>query len=91
MSIVAGSVDSKEKLAEISNDIGFPVAFSMSREMGEKVGAWWDEDRNFIQPSEFFMTGTGKVLASSYASSPIGRMEPEDALMLAKFIIDKSK
>ena len=91
MSIIAGSVDSEEKLAEISDDIGFPVAFGMSRDVSEKFGAWWDEERNFIQPSDFFMTGSGKVIASSYASSPIGRMEPEDAMMLAKFIIDKSK
>jgi hypothetical protein len=91
VSIVAGSVDSEEKLAEISNDIGFPVAYGMSREVGEKFGAWWDEERNFIQPSEFLMTGGGKVLASCYSSSPIGRIEPEDAMMLAKFIIDKSK
>ena len=87
VSIIAGSVDAEEKLSEISTDIGFPVAWGMTREMGDKVGAWWDEERNFIQPSDFFMTDTGKVLASSYASSPIGRMEPEDVLMLAKFII----
>ncbi len=77
-------------MAEISTDIGFPVACGITREMGNKIGAWWDEDRNFIQPSEFFMTNSGMVLASSYASSPIGRMDPEDALVLAKFIIEKS-
>jgi hypothetical protein len=77
-------------LSEISNDIGFPVAWGMTRDMGNKVGAWWDEERNFIQPSNFFMTNSGKVLASSYASSPVGRMEPEDVMMLANFIIKNS-
>ena len=90
VSIIAGSVDSEDKLSDISNDIGFPVAWGMTRDMGNKVGAWWDEERNFIQPSNFFITKSGKVLASSYASSPVGRMEPEDVMMLANFIIKNS-
>ena len=53
------------------------------------MSAWWDEGREFIQPSEFFMTGSGKVLASTYSSSPVGRMDPEDAVTLARFIIQR--
>ena len=66
-----------------------PAAWGMTRDMGDQVGAWWEEEREFIQPSEFFITGSGKVLASTYSSSPIGRMDPEDAVTLAKFIIKK--
>ena len=87
VSVFAGSVDSEEDTAEIAAEVGFPVAWGISRDTGDKIGAWWDTERNFIQPSEFFMTSSGKVLASTYSSSPIGRMEPEDALMLAQFII----
>ncbi len=90
VSIVAGCVDSEEKTAEVASELGFPVAWGMTRELGEQFGAWWDEGREFIQPSEFFMTGSGKVLASTYSSSPIGRMDPEDAVTLAKFIIQKA-
>jgi hypothetical protein len=89
ISIIAGSVDTEEKTAEVAAELGFPVAWGMTRNSGDKIGAWWDEDRNFIQPSEFFITNTGKVLASTYSSSPIGRMDPEDALSLARFIIKK--
>ena len=89
VSIVAGCVDSEEKTAEVAAELGFPVAWGMTREQGELVGAWWDEGREFIQPSEFFMTGSGKVLASTYSSSPVGRMEPEDAVTLARFIIQR--
>ena len=89
VSIVAGCVDSEEKTAEVAAELGFPVAWGMSREQGELVGAWWDEGREFIQPSEFFMTGSGKVLASTYSSSPVGRMDPEDAVTLARFIIQR--
>ena len=89
VSIVAGCVDSEEKTAEVAAELGFPVAWGMTREQGDLVGAWWDEGREFIQPSEFFMTGSGKVLASTYSSSPVGRMDPEDAVTLARFIIQR--
>ena len=89
ISIIAGSVDSEDKSVEVATDLNFPVAWGMTREMGDEIGAWWDEDRNFIQPSEFLITNTGKVLASTYSSSPVGRMDPEDALAVAKFIIKR--
>lgn len=89
VSIVAGCVDSEQKTAQVAAELGFPVAWGMTRAQGELFGAWWDEGREFIQPSEFFMTGSGKVLASTYSSSPLGRMDPEDAVTLARFIIQK--
>lgn len=89
VSIVASCVDSEEKTAEVAAELGFPVAWGMTREQGELAGAWWDEGREFIQPSEFFVTGSGKVLASTYSSSPVGRMDPEDAVTLARFIIQR--
>ena len=89
VSIVAGCVDSEEKTAEVAAELGFPVAWGMAREMGDQFGAWWDEEREFIQPSEFFITGSGQVVASTYSSSPVGRMDPEDAVTLAKFIINR--
>lgn len=91
ISIIAGSVDSGEKTVEVAAELGFPVAWGMTREMGNTIGAWWDDDRNFIQPSEFLITNTGKVLASTYSSSPVGRMDPEDALAVANFIIKRLK
>ena len=82
-------MDSEEKTSEVAAELGFPVAWGITRDMGDQFGAWWEEERQFIQPSEFFITGSGKVLASTYSSSPIGRMDPEDAVTLAKFIIRK--
>ena len=66
------------------------MAWGVKRETGDALGAWWEEQRDFMQPSEFFIQGDGKVIASTYSSSPIGRMEPEDALALAKFLLKKS-
>ena len=82
-------MDAEEKTSEVAAELGFPVAWGITRDMGDQFGAWWEEERQFIQPSEFFITGSGKVLASTYSSSPIGRMDPEDAVTLAKFIIRK--
>ena len=82
-------MDSEEKTSEVAAELGFPIAWGITRDMGDQFGAWWEEERQFIQPSEFFITGSGKVLASTYSSSPIGRMDPEDAVTLAKFIIRK--
>ena len=90
VSIVAGSVDAEEITAEVAAELGFPVAWGMTRETGAQFGAWWEQEREFIQPSEFFITGSGRVLASTYSSSPVGRMDPEDAVTLAKFIIQRS-
>lgn len=89
VSIYAGSVDSEDLTREVAADVSFPIAYGLSRETGEKLGAWWDEERGFIQPSEFFIGHDGKVIASTYSSSPIGRMEPEDGLALAKFLLKK--
>lgn len=83
-------MDTEEKTTEVAAELNFPVAWGVTRDIGNKLGSWWDEERDFIQPSEFFITGEGKVLASTYSSSPIGRMEPEDALALAKFLIKKA-
>ncbi len=86
MSIFAGTVDSEEKTAEVASELSFPVAYGMTRAQGNAVGAWWEERRDHIQPSEFLLTGSGRVMFSTYSSSPVGRMDPEETLTLVKFL-----
>ena len=50
----------------------------MTREQGNSVGAWWDNTRRIIQPSEFIIKQDGSVVSSTYSSGPIGRVEPKD-------------
>ncbi|MDA8912682.1 hypothetical protein N9I66_07155 [Pseudomonadales bacterium] len=50
------------------------------------MGAWWEQRRDHIQPSEFVLTQTGKVMMSTYSNSPIGRMDPAEALTLIRFL-----
>ena len=80
--ILSGSVDGEDKYPELGVDMSYPLAVDMTREQGEAVGAWWDESRKIIQPSEFIIRQDGSVASSTYSSGPIGRVEPEDAVKL---------
>ena len=91
MSLFAATVDSEEDTAPVAADLGFPVAHGVTRETGEAIGAWWEEKRNFIQPSEFLLTQSGRVLSSTYSSSPVGRMDPEETLFLARILAQRAK
>ena len=84
--IIAGTVDSEEKTLEVGEPIGFPIAYGVTRSDGDKIGSWWEERRDFIQPSEFVLAQDGRVLMSTYSNSPIGRMDPAEALTLIKFL-----
>jgi len=86
VAIIAGSVDTEEKTAEVAEDLGFPVAWGMTRSDGDTVGAWWEERRDHIQPSEFVLSRSGKIMFCTYSNSPVGRMDPEETLTLIKYL-----
>lgn len=67
-------------------DLSFPVAHGVTRGEGDGIGAWWEPRRDHIQPSEFILTGKGRVLASTYSNSPVGRMDPQETLSLLKLL-----
>ena len=50
------------------------------------MGAWWEARRDHIQPSEFVLSKSGRVMFSTYSNSPVGRMDPEETLTLLKFL-----
>ncbi len=64
----------------------FPVCYGVTRDTGDRIGAWWEERRDHIQPSEFLLNRKGRVLSSTYSSSPIGRMDPAETLTLLKML-----
>ena len=84
VSIIAGTVDTEEQTLEVSKDLGFPLAYGMTRTDGDAMGSWWEERRNHIQPSEFVLTKSGKVMTSTYSNSPVGRVDPAEALRLSR-------
>ena len=89
MSIVAASVDDQEKTAEVAAPLPFPVGHGVTREQGNLLGAWWDEKRDFIQPSEFVLNHKGRVMHSNYSSSPVGRTDPAETLVLLNFLASR--
>lgn len=91
VSIFASTVDSQEQTAEVAADLSFPVAYGMTRADGDAVGAWWEERRDHIQPSEFWLTGDGRVLGSMYSNLPVGRMDPKETLALIQLIDSRRK
>lgn len=86
MSLIAGAVDSLEDTQTVAQPLNFPVAYGVTRDVGNALGAWWDERRNFIQPSEFVLNQQGKVLFSTYSNSPVGRMDPAETLTLITYL-----
>jgi len=86
VSILAASVDPLEKAAEVQEGLRFPVAYGVTRDQAATIGSWWEERRSIIQPSEFILTQGGKVVSATYSTGPVGRLMPEDALQLIKFI-----
>ena len=91
VTVYAASVDSEEKSAEVAEGLSFPVAHGVNRDLGNRVGAWWDERRDFIQPSEFVIRRDGRVVHSSYSSGPLGRTEPGDVVSMLTFVENLKK
>lgn len=87
--IVAASVDDIEKAGEIAENKGFPIGHGVTREIGDMLGSWWEDERDFIQPSEFVVNAEGKVVVSSYSAGPLGRMDAPDVVKLINFYESK--
>jgi peroxiredoxin len=83
--IVAASVDPLDKAKEVAAEVGFPIAYGVTREQADTIGAWWEERRGIAQPAEFIVGRDGKVIASSYSSGPIGRVDAADVVKLINF------
>ncbi|MYH14435.1 MAG: peroxiredoxin family protein [Gammaproteobacteria bacterium] len=90
-SLFAATVDDQEKTAEVAADLSFPVAYGVTRAEADNIGAWWEPRRDHIQPSEFLLTGKGRVLGSAYSNLPIGRMDPKETLALLRMIASRNK
>ena len=82
ISVLAGSVDGEENARKIADGKSFPFAWGMTREHAASIGAWWEDRRGIVQPSEFILDGDNRVEVSSYSDGPLGRMDAADALKL---------
>ncbi len=91
ISVIAASVDDAEKTGEVQAELSFPVAHGVTRDVADALGAWWDTRRDFIQPSEFILDSSGRVLSATYSTGPVGRLDAKDALSLLKILKARSK
>ena len=83
--VVAASVDPLDKAKEVAAELSYPVGYGVTRAMADRLGAWWEDRRSIIQPSEFVVDAEGKVRTSTYSSGPIGRIDPADVIRLVNF------
>ena len=83
--VVAASVDAKDKTAELADRLSFRVAFGVTKAQADDIGAWWEERRQIVQPSNFVVDETGKVLSATYSTGPVGRLEAADAVRFIQF------
>ena len=89
--IVAASIDALDKAKEVAAGLSFPIAYGVTREIADHLGAWWEDRRGIIQPSEFLLDASGKVRSATYSSGPIGRVEATDVVKLINFYENQAK
>lgn len=82
VTIIAASADTAEQAREVQGrGLSFPVAYGVTRDDADSIGAWWSDDRGgYIQPAEFLLGRGGVVLGSMYASGPVGRMHADEVI-----------
>ena len=83
LSIIGASVEPREVVQEMAEKSGvaFPMAYGVTREQADMLGSWWSDDRGgYIQPTELLLGRGGTVLGSMYASGPVGRVSPDEAV-----------
>jgi peroxiredoxin len=89
--VVAASVDPIDKAKEIAAGLSFPVAYGVTRAQADQLGSWWEERRGIVQPSEFLVGASGKILQASYSTGPIGRIEAMDVVRMINFMEAQAK
>lgn len=81
---VAASADTLDKAQEVARETAFPIAYGVTRELADTLGAWWEPRRGIVQPAEFIVGADRKIIASSYSSGPLGRIAAADAVRLVR-------
>lgn len=83
--IVAASVDPIDKAREVAGEVSFPIGYGVTRAIADRIGAFWEDRRNIIQPAEFLLGADNKIVASSYSDGPLGRIDGADVVKLIRF------
>ena len=90
--IIAASTDPREKARESVEKlaINYPIGYGMDvEEVSRITGAYYNEERRFLQPANFLIRPDNTVEGACYSSGPIGRFVAKDVLTLVKFYKSK--
>ena len=85
ITLVAASSDPQDKAAEMAAEIGFPVGYGADQALAESLGAYWEANRKFIQPTEVVLSPENQIVQLSYSDGPLARTEAEDVLKMVAF------
>lgn len=88
-SVVALSIDDEATTRELiaKHDIRFPVGHSAdAAAVSEATGAFVNDEPKYLQSTGFVLDPTGHVLVSVYSSGAIGRLLPDDAVGLIRYL-----
>jgi peroxiredoxin len=83
--VIAASVDPIDKAREVAGEVSFPIGYGVTRDIANTLGAWWEDRRSIIQPSEFIVGTDNKIIVSSYSDGLLGRIEGADVVKLIRF------
>ncbi len=83
--MIAASADGADEAGEMAAELSYPVAYGVTRDQAEALGAWWEPDRGIIQPTEFLLDSGHKVITATYSAGPIGRMNAPDLVKVIQF------
>ena len=84
-SVAVATAEPIEKAQEVADQVSLPIAYGVTKDQANQLGAWWEDRRQIIQPSDFVLNDSGKVLSATYSTGPIGRLEAVDAVRFIQF------
>ena len=85
VSVMAASVDDEDKAGEIAAELSYPVAYGVTKDQADAMGAWWEPNRGIVQPTEFLLDADHKIITVTYSAGPIGRMNAPDLVKVVQF------
>ena len=83
---MAASADPRDEAQEVADEVSFPIAYGVTRDIAEALGSWWENNRGIINPSEFIVGADGRIVHSSYSSGPLARTLAPDVISLLKLL-----
>ena len=90
--VIAGNTEGVPETGATPHDhqLSFPVAHSVNPELVKVLGGWIGErqGKRIMQPSEFVIRPNGEVAASMYATTQLGRMDPQEVPRFVKSRMD---